>query len=210
MPNLAPQMQKPEKTEKHPSRFFTEYYAAAFLFLISAFVILAFLFVKPLIDQIKETNAMTQSEVALTDSERAYLSSLDASIAAAETISPTVLDRVALALPTDANVPSLLVQFGSAAYANGIKIDNIAFNEGKAATRSASSSGTTQVVPLDITLAVHSRSYFDIKRFLSALETSLRVMDVQGMAASGGEGDAFYNLQLRTYVFNSPAPAVKP
>jgi len=210
MPNLAPQMTKPEKTDKQPSRFFTEYYSAAFLFLISAFVILAFVFVKPLIDQIKETNAMTQAEVGTTDSERAYLNSLDASIAAAETISPTVLDRVSLALPSDANTPSLLVQFGSAAYSNGVRIDNVAFNEGKAAAKAASGVATTQVVPLDITLAVHARSYFDIKRFLSALETSLRVMDVQGMTASGGEGDSFYSLQLRSYVFSSPSPTVKP
>jgi len=192
-----------------PSRFFTEYYGSAFLFLIALFVVAALFVLRPLIDQIKQTNAATQAEIIMTKSEQGYLDSLENSIAAAQTISPDVLARVSQALPDRANVPALLVQFGSAAYANSISIDNLAFNESKAPAKSASGTGAAaSVLPVDVSLSIRARSYFDVKRFLADVETSLRIMDVTGMSSGGGEGEVSYNLQLRTYVFGAPTKPV--
>ncbi len=195
---------KPSK-KKSASKFFTEYYSAAFLFLISLFVVLAFFFLKPVIDTIKQTNAKTRAEIATAASEQSYLNSLETSISAAKTISPAVLQRVEQALPTKPNIPSLLVQFGSAAYANAVKIDSLAFSESKPLPKAQASVMNGMISPVDITLSLHAHSYFDIKRFLADLETSLRVMDVVGITSGGSGGtDVYYNLQLRTYVFSGP------
>lgn len=210
MPDLIkPQLGKPpqKQEDKQPSKFFTEYYGASFLLLIIVFVIVALFILRPIIDDIKRVNAETQSELTTMENERAYLDSLNTSIGAAQNISPEVLERVTQALPTEANVPSLLVQFGSAAYANGIKIGSLSFSESKAPPKAQPGAQAALILPVDITLSITARSYFDIKRFLSDLETSLRIMDVQGMTTAGG-AELSVTLQLRTYVFGAPTKAI--
>jgi Tfp pilus assembly protein PilO len=188
--------------ERHSSRLFTEYYASAFLFLLAAFVLVAFFVLRPLILRIREINSLTQSRIDRISSERGYLSSLEQSVAAAQTIPPTTLDDVQRALPNDQNIPSLLVQFGSAAVNNNLRIDSISFSDTRLAAKSAT---TSLVIPLDVGLTIHARTYFDVKRFLSEVETSLRIMDVITISSSGAGGELSYTLQLRTYTFKSSA-----
>lgn len=204
MPDLI--KPQPEKSAS-PSKFFTEYYGASFLLLIVVFVAVALFFLRPIIDDIKRINAETLAELTTVQNERMYLESLNTSIGAAQNISPDVLDRVTQALPTEANVPSLLVQFGSAAYANGIKIESLSFSENKAPPKAAPGTQSAPILPVDVTLLIKASNYFDIKRFLSDLETSLRIIDVQGMATGGGK-ELSFNLQLRTYVFGEPTKAI--
>lgn len=197
---------KAAKPSKGPSRFFTEYYAAAFLFLVTAFIGAAFVVLWPSLSQIKETNAQTESQLALIAQERSYVDSLDQSIAAVQSIPAASLEQVSKALPADPQVPSLLVQFGSAADRNRIQIGSIDFSQ--PVTAAQKSGSATNVVPMDINLTLQARSYFDVKRFLTDIESSLRLLDVVGISASQSATQVTYSLQLRTYTF--PTRAVKP
>jgi hypothetical protein len=199
----------PKEQKARQSRLYTEYYGSAFLLLIALFLLNAFFVIKPIINQVKETNAQTAAELRVTASEQGYLDSLEQSIAAAQTISSPVLQRVSEALPTEANIPALLVQFGSIAFTNGVQIVGISFAENKPASRAVQSAQTSSIVPIDITLAVRVRNYFDLKRFLADVESSLRLLDVMSMSTSGGElgEDIAYTIQLRSYAFSGDAQA---
>ena len=191
-------------------RFFSEYYVVSFLFLIIAFIGGAFLVLRPMIELIKETNAQTTSRLLTIDQERGYVRSLEQSVAAAQSIPSTTLDQVDRALPRDARTPELLVQFGAAAARNQLRIDSIGFNvtRSSSAGTDAKIATTNLIAPLDITLAIHAHNYFDMKRFLTDIETSLRLIDVTGMATSGVGTDLTYTLQLRTYSFVPPVRTV--
>ncbi len=210
MPNDAPTLNanKP-KAATPPSRFYTEYYGAAFLFLIALFVLGAFFVVKPEIDRIKQSNADTQALIQQADAERTYLASLDKSVSAAQVISPTVLAQVDRALPNDVDVPGLLVQIGSAAANTAVRVTAVAFSPPKPEAPQPGRPATAKAVPVDINLSLNANAYFDVKRFLASLESSLRLMDVIAMTTSGGGAgqEMQFSLQLRTYIFQSATVA---
>lgn len=205
MPDLSP---SPQTLRPSGSRFFSEYYAAAFLFLLCLFIAGAFVVLRPLLIEIKQINAETVSRLEAIEQERRYLSSLEQSIAAAKSIPATTLDQVNKALPKDPNIPSLLLQFGVAAARHHVRIDSLSFNPTHAVSAGTDkkTAFSDTVLPLDVTLALRVRSYPDVKRFLTEIESSLRLMDVMGIVASGVGDDLTYTLQLRTYTFAPPAP----
>lgn len=201
LPRISGKKKAPkEPVEKGPSRLFTEFYLAMFLFLIAAGVAAAYFILRPLIDEIKGTNVQTEQTVMQAQNERAYLASLERSIAAAQGISPDVFEKVNQAIPDDSNIPSLLVQMGDVAKRNGVRITNIGFSESKGG-------GTANVQPVEISLSLIAPGYFDMKRYLSDLEHSLRVLDVLSLSTAGtdGAGNVSFTITVRGYVFAPPA-----
>ncbi|MFZ2803740.1 MAG: hypothetical protein WA001_00805 [Patescibacteria group bacterium] len=216
--NGDPKDDKLPKAPKGPSVLFTEYYGAAFLFLIAVFVGASFFVLRPQLDAIKQTNAQTTAQLENIARQRAYLSSLQQSVAAAQTIPATTLDEVNRSLPDDIDVPSLLVQFGGAAASNNVRIDSLTFSSIQAASTPApSATGAGSKPALDpnvravtIDVVVHAFNYFDVKRFLSDIETNVRMMDVTAITASGSGSQLSYSLELQTYVFvpsGQPTPS---
>jgi Tfp pilus assembly protein PilO len=193
-----------EKT-KGSSKVFTDYYIAIYLFLVASFVASAMFIHRPLITQIKMTNAETQNQLIIAENERGYLQSVEGSVAAAQSIPSDILRQVEDSLPEDQNIPSLLVQFGAAALANSVSIDTIAFVEPKlAANGQAPVQGV--VVPMDISMVVRAPSYFEMKRFLGSVENSLRLMDVQSITLSSVEqAETSFSIMLRVYTYQPPA-----
>ncbi len=202
MTSLAPSLtssQSPPSAGRS-SRIFTEYYAALMLFLIAGFVAGAVLVLRPLLLGIKETNAATEARLQSIDAERAYLASLEQSVAAAEAIPSDALDNVVRALPNESNTPLLLVQFEAAAARHAVRIDSVNFIESKPVSAKAAAAAPL-VQPVEVNLVIRAKSYFDVKRFLADVEGSLRLMDVVGITATSGSGELRFLLQLRTYTF---------
>ncbi|MCC7357433.1 type 4a pilus biogenesis protein PilO [Candidatus Uhrbacteria bacterium] len=203
---MAPQQSKTEEKPKVQTKILTQYYGATVLFLITLFLLVSFGFLRPIIDETKQTNAETKGILENIKNENTYLSSLDASIGAAQSIPSLVLKQVTEALPNEADTPSLLIQLDAAANRNAVKIQGVTFNEPKAVTNPTNKTAVTQVVPVDITLTLAARNYFDVKRFLTDLETSLRLMDVVGISTGGAvvDGQEFsFTVQVKTYTFNN-------
>jgi len=191
---------------KRQSSLLVRYYGTLFFLMILAFIGVTALVLKPMLDAVNETNAQVTASIATLDGDKAYLNSLDTSVAAAQNIPTTVLDQVDRALPTDPQIPELLVLFGDAADRDGVQVTNVSFSEESAATRSQQATSTVSKV--GVNLSVTSPNYFQIKRFLSDLEASLRILDVTGINVSsrGGAGAA-YAILLNTYVYTPPASA---
>jgi hypothetical protein len=202
MSSLTPSLTTSENASpaQRSSRIFTEYYAALMLFLIAGFVAGAVLVLRPLLLDIKETNAATEARLQSIDTERAYLASLEQSVAAAEAIPSDALENVVRALPNGTNEPLLLVQFEAAAARHGVRIDSVNFTESKPVVAKAKATASL-VQPVEVNLVIRAKSYFDVKRFLADVEGSLRLMDVVGITATSGTGELRFLLQLRTYTF---------
>lgn len=201
-----------EPSARLPSKVFTEYYFVTVLLLIACFVAGAFFLLRPKIIRIKQTNARIQSQLMELDGQRIYLASLEQSVAAAQSIAPTALERVQQALPDDVGTPSLLMQFSAAASRNGAQIHSISFLETRQTPVTAGRVATTSTAPsigaVDIDLSLSAGRYLDVKRFLADVEASLRLMDVLSITSGspGASGELTYHLQIRTYVFKTPAP----
>jgi Tfp pilus assembly protein PilO len=88
---------------------------------------------------------------------------------------------------------------------NSVNIDTIAFVEPKL-TANGQVPVQGVVVPMDISLVVRAPSYFEMKRFLSSVENSLRLMDVQSITLSGVEqSETAFSIMLRVYTYQPPA-----
>lgn len=206
MPQATP-AQAPVPEQKAPSKILTQYYGATVLFLMAIFLVVSFGFLKPMIEEIKQANAETESTLQTAQNERTYLGSLDASIGAAQSIPAITLKQVTEALPDAVDTPSLLVQFDAAAARNAVKVQAVNLSEQKTAPNAATQAkpGTGQVTPVDITLTLSAKNYFDVKRFLADVETSLRIMDVVGISTGGAtvDGQEFaFTVQVRAYTFS--------
>jgi Tfp pilus assembly protein PilO len=205
-PEIEPQ-KKPEKTFR-PSPYFVEYYGAIVLLVIGLAVASSVIFLRPIIKEIKAVNAEIEQRILTLEDERRYLSTLEQSVAAAQSIPSDTLQKVETALPDESSIPSLLLQFGDAAGRHGLKIDNISFTDIRPlGTGPGVRATSTNVLPVDITVALRARNYLDVKRFLTDVESSLRLLDVTGMSSGVTGSELAYTLQFRAYVFS---PQTRP
>jgi len=206
---LLPETAEP-KREKSSSHLFTNYYAAIMLFVIGGFLAASFFVLRPMVLGIKDVNMQTDSQLLRLAEQRKYLSSLDQSVSAAQSIDRASLDKVSHALPDQTDAPALLMQMSAAAARNSVQIGTIQFGDvqlpqpgpgGRVAT-------STGALPSDVSLSVHAQSYADVKRFLADVESSLRLLDVTGMTLGSvdASGAMTYQIQMRTYQFRPTQP----
>ena len=186
---------------KTPSKLFTDYYGTIFLLLIALYVAAGFFVIKPKIDYNKQVEVDTLALRQEIENERFYFDGLSRSVAAAQAISPEVLDRVDKALPREVSVPELLVILSGAARISQVELNNLIFENSSAAVP-----GTKGPLPLNITMSVGANNYLEVKNFLRVLENSLRIFDVQNINVTGLDQEKTnFSLQLKTYY----SPAVK-
>lgn len=184
---------------KKPSKIFTDYYGSLFLLLIAVYVVLGFFVIKPKIDANKDLNYQIMSTQQTSDNDRLYFDSLSRSVAAAKSIDSEVLKKVDLALPRTAGIPDLLVQLSAAAELNGVALSNVVFENSSEAV-ATQTAGEVKIV--NATLTVTAKDYVTLKKFLSTLETSLRIFDVQTVTISGfGEDGVSFSVQLKSYYY---------
>jgi Tfp pilus assembly protein PilO len=184
---------------KRPSKLFTDYYGSVFLLLMAAYVAVGFFIIKPKIDANKGIEAETRALRQQIDNDKTYFDGLSGSVAAAQSISPDVLVKVDQAMPREASIPDLLVQLSAASQGTGVTLTNVVFEgTGKIVTAAAASQA------INMTMTIAAKDYGALKNFLSALETSLRIFDVQTINAAGFEGDKVnFTLQVKSYYYPS-------
>lgn len=187
------------KAMKPPSKLLTDYYGALFFLMVLIFVLASFILLKPKLDDIKATNAQTTTQLEAVNRETAYLTSLDQSVAAAQTIPAETLAKVDRALPREQQIPELLVLFGDTADRDGVKITNVSFSDG-----ALGQAATSSVSELTVNMTVTAQNYPQIKKYIRDLEVSLRLLDVVGINVSTQGTQSAYALQMKTYTY-SPA-----
>ena len=218
-PSLSGRAQTaPPMKRKMPPAIFTHYYGIFFLLLVAAFLGGAYMLLVPRYMDMKSVANNTMSVVATLEEEQSYLDALNRSIQAAEAIPAEALVKVDEAIPrSKTGIPKLLVTMSAIAEASGVQLGNVEFSEGEAAA--GMKSKRIGLAPIQITTAVQADGYQEMRRFLSNLEKSLRLIDVNSInvTAATARDDASdaaserivftYSLQLTAYTLASVAQA---
>lgn len=192
-------MEQKPKALKPPSKLLTDYYGALFFLMVLIFVLTAFIVLKPKLDNLKATNAETTATLAALENETTYLTSLDQSVAAAQSIPTETLTKVDRALPREQGIPELLVLFSDTADRDGVKVGNVSFSDPIAGRAT-----TSTINELLINMTVTAQNYPQIKKYIRDLEVSLRILDIVGINVSTQGDSSAYALQLKTYTYSSP------
>ncbi len=188
---------------RRPSKLLVEYYAITFLFLIACVVLGAYVLLQPKILHFRSTNDEIGVQLKETENARAYLVSLEASIAAASSIPPDALQRVNEALPKKLNIPKLLQTMDEIARMNNVDIGSIQFSPGS--PQPSSGSDPFAIIPVQTSLAIEASGYRDMKDFLTDLETNVRLIDIHTISVNGGsDGRISYAIQMTTYSLGEP------
>jgi hypothetical protein len=187
------------EVKKAPSKIWTEYFGALFLFIIAIFILVAFFVLHPLIIQYKKiTGTVAATATQLTD-EQGYLDSLHRSIAAAQSIPPNTLADIDEALPREAGIPKLLTMMPLIAQQQHVSLNSISF----APSPGGGPQGSDTV---DIDISFPTTGYTQTRQMLEALEYNLRLFDIDSITIAGGSSqDQTQDIRIRTY--NLPPPA---
>lgn len=97
------------------------------------------------------------------------------------------LDKLALAIPSDSQVPELLIQLGEIAKRNGLVVSDIKFAV-KGETPAEQLKNPSKIKTLETNLTVEG-AYPDFKKFLNDIEKNVRLTDVMSVSFSAGRKD---------------------
>lgn len=137
---------------------------------------------------------------------RAELARVESAVRAAQARAQSVAsygtesaaDRLAALLPDAPDVPELIRGIDAAARAAGVELTTLAVT-----VRPQSKGAANAAIPVDIALAGSEVRYDELKKFVGALENSLRLIDIQSLAY---QPDALsLSVKAAAYVLNSAA-----
>lgn len=178
---------------KAPSKFWTEYYAVAFILLVGAFLTVGLLILQPLLVRYRQINGEIVTASTVLADERSYLESLQRSIFAAQEIPPETLEKVEEALPRGVDIPKLLVVLSRVAKQNGVSLNSVQFGVG-------AGDDLTQV---NIGMNISAADYLTLRTYLHAVEQNLQILDLQSISVVptrlGESGGQTYPVILHTY-----------
>lgn len=198
----------PPEIKKAPSSVWTEYYGAVFLLLVTVFIAVGSLLLRPRVIEYRRLGGAIQSAAALVSDERGYLESLQASIGAAQSIPPETLENVEEALPRSPGVPKMLQMLALFAEEYGATLSGIQFTSG--GSDEPVTAIATDPVAMEINISVSLAGYSGLRRFLAGVERNMRIFDLKGITVSAvgeeGSGRQSYSFQLTTYFLPAPAP----
>lgn len=130
--------------------------------------------------------------------------------------------RLASVLPKEQDLPAMFVQVDALARASGLQLDNVGFTDLTAAAKggaspSATEGGAAATAPaaaltpqptgsrdvlrkMSVTFSVSGGGgYEDLKRFMTNVESSIRLLDVQSFAYTPGDQQEKYQVNAITY-----------
>jgi Tfp pilus assembly protein PilO len=198
-PAAAGEPEAPER--KEPGKFFREYYGAAFLFLVAAFILAGYFFLYPLVQEFKTINQEIQSQSQVLTDERTFLDTLNQSIAAAQAIPADVLMRVNEALPREIEIPKLLQNMSRIAEAHGVGLTSVQFSEPPASPAAQTGGAGPTLVPVEISMKVDAPDYATMRAYLEDIERNLRVLDMRTINVTANEqtGELTYEIRVVAY-----------
>ncbi len=124
-------------------------------------------------------------------------------IAKRNTFSPDDLRKLERLLPDNVDNIRLIIDIDTIAARYGLRIRNVAVNAPKSGREERSSAAVGEsgdkVGSVELSFSLPAR-YEDFQRFLSDLERSVRVVDVNSISFSVGEGDLMqFAVAVKTY-----------
>ncbi len=179
-----------EKTKQKMSREFKLISVFVFLFIL----VLVFLFLlKPKyneISQFKQEFKTKQEELA---NKKTYFENVKKLISNYQKINSQDIEKIAKVLPSEKDIAGLFVQIEALAEEAGLNLLGLDIAERKEVPELEK----FKVRELGITLNLSGGDYFAFKKFLSAVESNLRIIDIDSINFAA-EAES-YALSLKTY-----------
>jgi Tfp pilus assembly protein PilO len=160
-----------------------------------------FLILKPKYDQVG-VGGKYNVETLRTELKKRqdYLRNVQALSTNYRNINRTEIDKVKTILPTEEDIPGLLVQLQTIAERNGIFLSGVSINDVPDPDKTKSSLHKINV-SLNL-IGTPGKSYEDVKRFLSEVEYNVRLFDVAALYFSPDSPN--YSVSLITYYYAAP------
>lgn len=130
----------------------------------------------------------------------AHLASLQQLIQNYNKISQTELVKLKTILPREKDIPSLFVQLQDLTASHNLLLTSVSINETPDLIKAAETFGTIKKLNISLSLiGTQADTYDQIKRFLSALESNLRLFDVTALYFN--PDSPAYTLNISTYYY---------
>ncbi len=188
------------------NRYFNIFVVALATFLL---VMSYFLILKPKVD--KTTVAISDNisqQQSIYQAEKSKLNSLVAAVDAYKKVDPLDLEKINKILPSEYNKEKLFGELEEIIKSNGFEPSSISLTkEGEDVKASGAGSGdkaavlpkaSDKVGVINVSLAIGSIDYANLKNFLGVLENNSRIFDVTSVSLNGGNSAS---IQLLTYYY---------
>lgn len=142
-------------------------------------------------------NEKISKEKQLTDL-RSTVANID-ELSAKYEKSKTDLNKLSLAIPSEQQLPELLIQFEDVIKSNSMIINNVEFtDEGASTGNEFSKTGNVKIIQTKLAI---EGSYSNFKNLLNDIERNIRLMDVTSINFSRGGADTNtkFDVVLNTY-----------
>lgn len=173
--------------------------------LISLFVLvlglfLVFVFILPAWNKTGALNNEKTSKGRQLEDSRSIVVSID-ELSAKYKKAKTDLDKLSLAIPSEQQLPELLIQFEDMIKSNSMIVNNVEFtDEGVSTSNELLSSGNVKTIRTKLAI---EGSYSNFKNLLKDIEHDIRLMDITAISFSrgGAAGDSSmkFDVVLDTY-----------
>lgn len=171
-----------------------------FKFIIPAIIILILVFgfmffLNPKYNEVKVSGALNleAKQVGLANKE-VQLSELKKLAENYSQLLKSDIEKIEKILPSEEDIPGLLVQLENTAKNNIFNILSLDINSIQSLSKNKQNDS---IKKLAITLTIEGGGYTDLKLFLSQLESNLRLFDVEALNFTSGSN--LYTLNISTY-----------
>lgn len=176
--------------------------AISLLFLLTA-VGIFLAWTNPLIDEIKVLKNHRNDLVEILEESRELQQLQSDLVTRTNAISGSSLEKFGKMIPKESETEKLMVELSTIAQSKGVLLKNIdfSFKDGKGASVAASQSlvAPKKYQTADISLSI-SATYESFKIFLSEIEKSLRILDVEDITFDSGKINLYdFNIKASAY-----------
>lgn len=170
------------------------------IFAFTAGIVIFLVFLLPGWDEVKGLKALEENKIqTLKDlgNWSAYFDDLSAKYQSAE----NDLQKLSLTVPSEPQIPELLVQLEDIARRNGLAVDDVQFNIPASDRLAKPADKNLGVVNVKIKM---EGDYNNFKNFTADIEKNIRLMDISLVSLNaGGEGLMKFEVEISTYYQNS-------
>lgn len=180
------------------NQFFARYYKIITLFLVVVIIILGYYLLAPKYQEVGLGGKYSLATLSQEKQEQLrYLEDLKKMVDNYRMINKSEIEKLNQILPEEKDIPGLFVQFQALAQENGFILTSININQEP--ERVASSEDRGEIKKLNISLNLIGKDYEALKVLLEAIESNLRLFDVNAIYFNPDSND--YSINLFSYYF---------
>lgn len=180
------------ETTRPKLKMSTQFKLITILAVIIILVLSFLLILKPKYDRIIETRQELKTKQKEFSDQKIYFDEIKKLIANYQKLDPSDIEKIAKVLPTEQDIAGLFVQMEAMTNESGLNLTGLDISE-----KTVPELEKLQIKELDVALNLSGGDYEAFKKFLSIIESNLRLMDI--ISINFAPEATTYALNLKTY-----------